>query len=537
MLSVSLLCTLLVSAQAGTFLAANPQTELLAAEVEQALFAELSGGDDARLQRLESELRPLFATMPKNTEGRVETSVVRYALHRYFGQKYGWHVKGLDAEGQAWNVAPASVKKNQVPVYIQTLLERRLDNKGMALRDLAVFAATLSDLIHAEMVADVEEIFDMQGVSVGNITEEAVGEALRVHMVSFIKGLRPHGHGLAEFDRVESDLIQYCFIWEDIKMFGADIAESVTTMRQNPFQRKGFKHTVDVVQQVAHQFTKLQTMECRGLKERLVEMDDQDTGRVPLSKFYSNIMDPKWPFIENTAYLRSLGALDETNPKRPLVMIPNYMSSRTHCVTPSAFFAVCCLDECEGLRTHVEQAIGQPMATPQRIVELISNLPSDTVEAPRNLSSLQIQRLNEVAGVHGGQVPLHGRLFAQWMHHAYPRECQYPHVAGSTVSRSQDEFLDEMGLHTDVTDNEALRFVNAGNNDEWDTVVPVLPWTTSEELVGVHRYEFSETPTGSSRSSKWIWMLVACVSAGVSLTRSSKIFLQASENKLERFQV
>jgi len=275
------------------------------------------------------------------------------------------------------------------------------------------------------------------------------------------------------------------------------------------------------------------------LKERLVEMDDQNTGRVPLNKFYKGIMDPKWPFIENTAYLRSLGALDETNPKRPLVVIPNYMSSRTHCVTPSAFFAVCCLDECEGLRSHVEQAIGQPLATPQRIIELISNLPSDTVEAPRNLSSLQIQRLNDIADVHGGgQVPLHGRLFAQWMHHAYPRECQYPHVAGSTVSRSQGEFHDEMGMHTDVSDAEALGFVNAGYKYDWDAVEPVLPWTTSEELVAVHRHEFSETTTGSSRSSKWILMLVACVSAGVSLTRSSKIFLaETSKSKMERFQV
>merc|ERR1712203_151284 len=29
---------------------------------------------------------------------------------------------------------------------------------------------------------------------------------------------------------------------------------------------------------------------------------------------------------------------------------------------------------------------------------------------------------------HGGHVPIHGRLFAQWMHFAFPLECPYPQV-------------------------------------------------------------------------------------------------------------
>ena len=36
--------------------------------------------------------------------------------------------------------------------------------------------------------------------------------------------------------------------------------------------------------------------------------------------------------------------------------------------------------------------------------------------------------MEQVASHHGGKVPLHGRLFAQWLHHAFPRECPYPHV-------------------------------------------------------------------------------------------------------------
>lgn len=47
---------------------------------------------------------------------------------------------------------------------------------------------------------------------------------------------------------------------------------------------------------------------------------------------------------------------------------------------------------------------------------------SDTVAAPRELSEGLRVRLQEVAALHGGKVPIHGRLFAQWMHHAFPRE-------------------------------------------------------------------------------------------------------------------
>merc|ERR1712083_252700 len=82
-------------------------------------------------------------------------------------------------------------------------------------------------------------------------------------------------------------------------------------------------------------------------------------------------------------------------------------------------------------------------------------MPSSTVPGNRSLPAWLLGRLEEVATHHGGLVPLHGRLFAQWMHHAYPRECRYPHVSGTTnpattrvsaknyegVSASEEEML------------------------------------------------------------------------------------------------
>ena len=41
------------------------------------------------------------------------------------------------------------------------------------------------------------------------------------------------------------------------------------------------------------------------------------------------------------------------------------------------------------------------------------------------------ERLHQIAESQGGFVPLHGRLFAEWLHYAFPRECPYPHKAGA----------------------------------------------------------------------------------------------------------
>merc|ERR1719210_1097048 len=100
-----------------------------------------------------------------------------------------------------------------------------------------------------------------------------------------------------------------------------------------------------------------------------------------------------------------------------------------NCLSASEFYASCCMNECDGILERSESRVAAPSAEPARIAEIVSSLPSDTVDAPRNLSAALLARLDEIALTHG-RVSLHGRLFAQWMHHAYPRECPFPHASG-----------------------------------------------------------------------------------------------------------
>merc|ERR1719240_24079 len=148
-------------------------------------------------------------------------------------------------------------------------------------------------------------------------------------------------------------------------------------------------------------------------------MDAYMTGRVSLKSFYEKRTVGPWSLTESPDYLRELGALDETaEDLGPQVIISNYVTAVSNCDSPSDYYSVCCIHECADLLNHIEVDIAGPYAKPDQIFALVRNMSSDTIEAPRNLTSELESALMQVAGVHKGQVPLHGRLFAQWLHYA-----------------------------------------------------------------------------------------------------------------------
>merc|ERR1719265_2756807 len=46
------------------------------------------------------------------------------------------------------------------------------------------------------------------------------------------------------------------------------------------------------------------------------------------------------------------------------------------------------------------------------------------------MSSFLRQKLDDMASLHKGEIPLHGRLMAQWLHYVFPHDCPYPHMDG-----------------------------------------------------------------------------------------------------------
>merc|ERR1719221_2109619 len=235
---------------------------------------------------------------------------------------------------------------------------------------------------------------------------------------------------------------------------------------------------------------------------------------------------------ESVEYLRNQGALDETDPDMPSVVIPNYVNSPVNFLTGSDFYAICCLDECEGLMRHVEQHIASSSALPARIAEVVSSLQSDTVDAPRNLSAALHSRLDEIAAFHSGRIPLHGRLFAQWMHHAYPRECSFPHVSGTTNPLSQLEFVEQVGVEFIGVSQEDMEKHAARVNITFEAPA-ALPWTSVEELVAEHK----QTLSVARRlvSLQVLAAIAALASFAVPLLRScAQARAHSSESKIEK---
>merc|ERR1719336_1670451 len=253
-------------------------------------------------------------------------------------------------------------------------------------------------------------------------------------------------HGMLEVEsRMEEDFLA----WSDLMMWVADVRKTSSSDRARlslkHVEEFTFEHVIEEVLELSDRLGAFQDIECRTVKAALADIEYKNTGRVLLSDFYRAGLQGEFFFSEHVDYLRDVGALDESDPEHPSVIIPNYLASPSTCLVSTSFHSVCCFDECEGLMGHLERSIAAPTASPGRIAELVSGLQSDTVDAPRNLSASLVSRLVEIAEHHDGLVPLHGRLFAQWMHHAYPLECPYPHAVGTTRPLTPDEWMDESG--------------------------------------------------------------------------------------------
>jgi len=291
-----------------------------------------------------------------------------------------------------------------------------------------------------------------------------------------------------------------------------------------------FSDITDVVEEAAERFGRFQNQECLDLKKTLVALEEsRGSGRVRLSDFYGSALNAgQWQFSESVEYLRQLGALDESDSTNLRVIIPNYLNAPSNCIGSSAYYGVCCIDECEEILGHVEKEVRGPTAHPTEIANIIVNLPSASAAVGRKLSATLMQRLTELGDHHGNRIPIHGRLFAQWMHLAYPRECPFPHVSGTIQPKTKKE-MRAAGQATRAQKEVMQQYVKAGRQSNkgeegCDNEICSAMWSTEEELVDGHAHS-SEM---ARREGKGPWLTVlffiftctAAISLALSLLRT-----------------
>merc|ERR1719498_1443318 len=191
---------------------------------------------------------------------------------------------------------------------------------------------------------------------------------------------------LRKVQKLKVKMPQIYLAWPETRLFIRSTCSDVTAGAE----KLDFAMVARIAERMGEQFGSFQDKECRQLKAALLKVEDHSSGRVRLPDFYKPAFggeDGAWQFQESVPYLRQLGALDESLPEDPKVIVSNYLGSQANCIASSSFYAVCCMDECEGLLGHLESDIAAPEAPADVIAKIVSDLPSSSLTAPRQLPS------------------------------------------------------------------------------------------------------------------------------------------------------
>mmetsp|Transcript_144102 Transcript_144102/g.268443 ORF Transcript_144102/g.268443 Transcript_144102/m.268443 type:complete len:581 (-) Transcript_144102:78-1820(-) len=437
-------------------------------DVESSLLNELAGNfrsidTKQRLSTLQTDLQPMYKAMPKQSDGTLSHTVVRYMLHRFFAQRHGWFIRGLEPDGDARNSSSATALQEWVPSYLQNFLEELIGGRGLGLKELAILAATIEDLIHKEASTRLEKAYKALQLSLdAKIPQAQVQEILNVYMMVYLSG------GNFESNDAERTRLALNYFsenqtksWGEMQEWLKDLQASVRPAQSGNLLLD-FDQILQLVYETAERYGILNDRECGRLKSELLSIEAPKAGRVRLPEFYKKGLAGVFEFNEKVDYLRAIGALDESDPKQAHVIVPNYVASRPNCLLASDFYVVCCRNECEDLMASLERRVGGPTAQRAEVAKAILELQSDTAIAPVTLTDTLLQRLDEIAKINGNSIPLHGRLFAQWMHHVYPQECPYPHISGTTTPQTPDEWMRETGQQdVKASTEEMLEQVNS----------------------------------------------------------------------------
>jgi len=402
----------------------------------------------------EKVLAPIFKSLPTNDKGKLGHPAVSYALHQYFMRRHGWSVHGLTKAGvtlpwsEVMNVSSSQegvVLKKNVLAFLQEQLHQLQGKQGMSMGQLAVLASTLEQLVQEEALAKLDAAYAGHALKPSDkVTVAQAVKILETRAAASILGVDLAQLDSAGIEDVRAKIWSAYPAWAELSV----LINKVVTQKAAGLELLSPADVLALSQDIAEQHRNIHSNQCSLMKHRLLELgraDHQEGDRVWLEDFHrSSSSAISRHFTESAEQLRSLGALDDSSSQGPRVIMPNYLGLPSNCMTVSGFYAMCCVDECSGLLGKLETAIGSPTADPGRITDVIAAMNSSTVSAPRELSVVLMKRLNEIANRNAGLVPLHGHLFAQWMHRAFPHECPRSSAGVTTPSQSPFEWTTDL---------------------------------------------------------------------------------------------
>jgi len=354
--------------------------------------------------------------------------------------------------------------------------------------------AAVERLILDESIALLQAAYALNQKETGALLDaRELLDVLESYLLVFDQGAKANVSAVEAHQRTKKLLAESGGSWADLSEFAHDAQQNFAYSHRhvlNPFvpSRYSFQTSSQIVEDLALSYGRWQDAECRSMKSELMKLDPDNNGRVPLSTFYSQPKTAVYQFVESVDYLREVGALEESSVGDPSVRIANYILSPTNCIATSSFFSVCCLSNCGQLTGEVEHMVQAPAASPEILLGIVGNLSLIHTDGEQVVSSELEAKLYSIAAVHAGTVPLHGRLFAQWMHFAFPLECPYPHVLQDSMSLSPASWTSRNSYTS--TEEQRQQFINESAivaDEDIDTLA--VHWTDNEVMPLQEPYE------------------------------------------------
>jgi len=453
---------------------------------------------EGRIAIIEELMQPMFKALPKNEYAKLGHASVRYMLHRFFVDQHGWFIEGLYTEGAALNTSsPSHALKDRVPLFVQGLFEKRLGGRGFGIHEMAVLAAVVENSVHQEAQSSLKATYKALGVrESAELDDVQVDMLVQIYMSGFVLNTNMTDVSADFLYRQTGTMREVYPTWPRTQQFFKEVRNG-TIGPAVEGQTYSYLHVSAIVKQLVDTFGTFHGRQCQGLKTTLTDLEKRgSSGCISLPDFYEKGLkaDTNWLFVENPDYLRQIGVLDETDPKNPKLLSANYINSPTNCLAPTGYYLVCCHNECDDILGQLEQQLGKPAATPKEIIYALrsgSGIAASSLRATNFITPGLRRRLQEVADYHDGRVPIHGRLFAQWLHHVFPHECSYPHLSGAKHPQWVEDFQEESGKQVQLTDEEMQAWVtNASKTTEGPKAIKTLsadagscaPWAAEEEL-------------------------------------------------------
>lgn len=507
------------------------------------------------LDAMEINILPIFNVLPEENSN-LGPQAVRYLAHRYLLENHGLRVKGLqpcaycvNASAPVWD--SVELLKKSFSSNVQQALTS-WNSKAIGRRDVAAVVLALEHLVFEEGFLSksfIQRAYKLNGFdSRSSLPTHKLSEVVASHFAMVLlqgsswihtskRGQKTWYRMTGRMQKEPSvSLAQHQQDRKVVSNMFPDTWKSLKTLKRKAvselqkeepgLQRFSFENVLLVISKVAQAFGSAQNKECANIKSALYSKDASGSGSVSARSFY-HALGGDWHFTEVPEYLRSLGVLDESQPQLgPQVLIANYIAAPNNCIMTASEYSVCCIPECGSILQHFESQIQAPFASPAQILAAATHVPIRTVHSGVSLKtgSPVAEALEQVAGIHGGVVPLHGRLFSQWLHYAFPSECSYPYPSGAFEALTPTEWHLRTGLDPDINVTNPPVFPNiTSSTGELQKGKDLSQWTLVEEMYAgpLEKHQEATLPFGPIMTG----IGAGGITFGVMLTLYTTLFL------------